>query len=137
MRGAAVLWRLRAIVHAVIADYAGNAQPVVFENRCAALALGLAVLRHVAPCRDGGFIAEERQRQDFAFLGQAFEPFDRDKAVDGFEDRLQFGREVEVFFLMFRPWPDFEDHSDHLQLPCAWRRSITSPSAEMFVPPRG
>src|ERR1700733_15771128 len=58
--GAAVLWRLSAIVHAVVADYAGDAQPVIRENRRAALALGLAVLRHIAPCRDSLLIAEDR-----------------------------------------------------------------------------
>src|SRR5450755_1334942 len=44
VNGAAVLWRLRAIVHAVIADHAGDAQAIVFENFRAALGLGLAVL---------------------------------------------------------------------------------------------
>src|SRR5258708_818097 len=57
--GAAVLWCLRTIVHAVIADHTGDAQPVVFEDRRTALALGLAVLCHIAPCRNGSFIAEK------------------------------------------------------------------------------
>src|SRR5229473_2942375 len=110
--GEAVLRGLCTIVHAVIADHAGNAQPVVLENRRPALALAFAMLSHVAPCRNGGFVPEERQRQDLAFFGQAFEPFDRDETIDGFQDRLQFGREVEVFLLVRRFWPDFENDSD-------------------------
>src|SRR6266404_4969646 len=111
--GAAVLGCLGTIVHAVIADHTGNAQPVVFENRRPALALAFAMLSHIAPCRNGRFIAEERQRQDLALFGQAFEPFDRDKAIDGFQNRLQFDGNVEVFPLVLGLWPDFENYSDH------------------------
>ena len=59
VRGAAVLWRLCTVVHAVIADDAGDAQPLIVENRFAALALGCAMLRHVASGRDGLLISEE------------------------------------------------------------------------------
>src|SRR4051794_28911230 len=59
MNGAAVLWRLRAIVHAVIPDHAGNTQPVIVKNHRAALCLGPAVLRHVAPGGNRGLIAKE------------------------------------------------------------------------------
>src|ERR1700694_2551588 len=51
VNGAAVLWCLHAIVHAVVADHAGNTQPVIFEDRRPALGLALAMLRHVAPRR--------------------------------------------------------------------------------------
>ena len=77
------------------------------------------MLRHVAPGGDGFLIAKERQRQDLAFLGQALEPLDRDEAVDGFQDRLQFGRKVEIFLLVLRLRPDFENHGDHGHLPGA------------------
>ena len=116
VHGTAVLWRLRAIVHAVIADHAGDAQPVIVENRRAPLALRLAVLRHIAPGRDGVFIPEDRQRQDLAGFGQALEPLDRNKAIDGFQDRLQFGREVEIFLPVLRLRPDLENHRDHVRL---------------------
>src|SRR4051794_4153183 len=59
MNRAAVLWRLRAIVHAVIADHPGNTQPVIVENHGATLGLGLAVLGHIAPCGNRGLIAKE------------------------------------------------------------------------------
>src|ERR1700680_3614091 len=84
MSGAAVLGGLFAIVHAVIADDACDAQPAIPENRRAALALCPAVLRHIAPCRHGGLIAEYRKRQDLAFLGQALEPLHGNEAIDGF-----------------------------------------------------
>src|ERR1700731_581681 len=116
VRGPAVLWRLRAIGHAVVPDDAGNTQPVIIENPGTPLGLGFAMLGNVAPCREGLLVAEERQRQDLAFLGQAFEPFDRDEAIDGFQDRPQFGREIEIFCSVLRPGPDLENHGDHLLL---------------------
>ena len=36
----------------------------------------------------------------------ALEPFDRDEAVDGFQDRLQLGRKIEIVLFMFRLRPD-------------------------------
>src|SRR5882757_927364 len=116
VRGAAVLWRLRAVFHAVVPDDAGNTQPVIIENPGTPPGLGLAMLGNIPPCRDRLFVTEERQRQNLAFLGQALEPFDRDKAVDGFQDRPQFSREIEIFASMLRLGPDFEDHSYHLHL---------------------
>ncbi len=86
VNGPAVLRCLRTIVHAVVADYAGNAEPIVLEYFRPAFGLVFAVLRHIAPCLQGIFIAEKRQRQDLALLGQALEAFDRDKAVDGFQN---------------------------------------------------
>src|SRR6187200_2629282 len=61
VHGAAVLWRLRALVQAVVADHARDAQAVILENHRPTLALGLAVTRHIAPCGDRLFIAPERE----------------------------------------------------------------------------
>src|SRR5450631_4746154 len=116
VRDPAVLWRLRAFCHAIVPDNAGDAQPVIIENPGTPFGLGFAMLGNVAPCRDGLLVAEERQRQDLAFLGQAFKPFDRDEAIDGLQDRPQFGREIEIFSSVLRPGPDLEDHGDHLRL---------------------
>src|ERR1700682_5955020 len=116
VRGPAVLWCLRAICHAVVPHDSGDAQPVIIENPGAPFGLALAMLANFAPSRDGLLVAEERQRQDLALLGQAFEPFDRDEAIDGFQDRPQLGREVEIFSLVLRLGPDLEDHGDHLRL---------------------
>src|SRR5450631_746577 len=85
VRGPAVLWRLCAIRHAVVPHDTSDAQPVIIENPGTPLGLGFAMLGNVAPCRDGLLVAEERQRQDLAFLGQAFKPFDRDEAIDGLQ----------------------------------------------------
>jgi hypothetical protein len=81
MEGAAVLRYLRPFVHAVIADHAGNADPVIVKNLGAAFRLAPAVFGYIAPGRNGGLIAKKRHRQDLALLGQALEPFDRDEAI--------------------------------------------------------
>src|SRR2546430_15975617 len=99
VNGAAVPGRLRPVVHAIVTDHPGNAQPIIPEDFRAALALGLAVLRNIAPRGNRGLVAEERQRQDLAFFGQALEPLDRDEAIDGLEDRPQFGGEIEILLL--------------------------------------
>jgi len=117
VNGAAVLRGLRTIVHAVVADYAGNAQPIVLKDFRPALGLVLAMLRHIAPCRKRLFIAEKRQRQDLALLGQALEAFDRDKSVDGFQNGPQLGRQIEILLPVLRLRPDFEDHGYHLHSP--------------------
>ena len=59
MNGGAVLGRLGTVVHAVIADHAGDPQPIVLEYGRTAPALGLAMLGYVAPCRNSLFVAEE------------------------------------------------------------------------------
>src|SRR6266849_8495430 len=99
------------------ADYAGNTQPIVLEDLRPALGLVFAMQRHIAPCGESILIAEKRQRQDLALLGQALEAFDRNKAVDGFQNGPQLRREVEIFLLVVRLRPDFEDYSYHLHLP--------------------
>src|SRR4051794_20796464 len=122
---AAVVWCLLAIIHAVVADDAGDTQMIVGKNVCAALGLGTPVLHRVAPGRNGRVVAPERQRQDLALLGQALEPLDRDEAVDGLQDRLQVGREVEISLAVFRLRPALEDHGDHERLPWLFAYSTT------------
>src|ERR1700753_3723346 len=72
---------------------------------------------NIAPRFHRGLVAEDRQRQDLALLRQALEPFHRDEAVDGLQDRLQLRREVEIFLAIFRLRPDFEDHGDYCFAP--------------------
>jgi hypothetical protein len=48
----------------------------------------------------------------------ALETLDRDEAVDGLQDRLEVGREVEIILAVFRLRPDLEDHGDHGHLSC-------------------
>src|SRR5258705_12461553 len=67
VNGAAVLRCLRTIVHAVVADYAGNAEPIVLEDFRPAFGLVFAMQRHIAPCRKRLFIAEKRQRRILPF----------------------------------------------------------------------
>src|SRR3981081_4032900 len=116
VNGETILGCLLALIHAVVTNDAGNTKPVVFEDLGSPLGLTFAVLSHIAPRRNGGFTAEQRQRQDLAFLGQALETFDRDEAVDSLQDRLQFRSDVKGFMFMLRIRPDFEDHGYHWHL---------------------
>src|ERR1700761_3185486 len=117
MNRATVLRRLRALVHAVVADHAGYADPIIVEDLRAASGLAAAMLGNVAPCLDRRFIAVERQRQELAFLGQALEPFDRDETVDLLQDRPQLGGEVDIILSVPGLRPDFEDNGDHYKPP--------------------
>src|SRR5262249_3976210 len=71
-----------AVVHGVIAQDAGDADPVVREHLAASQSLGHPVLFLLPPGVDGLFVAPERQRQQLARLIEAFEALDRNKTVD-------------------------------------------------------
>ena len=119
MDGAAVVRDLGAIGHAVVSDDARDAQAVVGENAGASSSLGRAVRMQVAPRRDRGLIAPERQRQELAGLAQAFETFDRDEAVDRLQLRAQGGSDIQIFPPALGPRPYLEDDSDHRIAPLA------------------
>src|ERR1700677_2168317 len=76
VRGAAVAWRCGSVVHAVVADHAGDPQPIFGARLGSATDLGAAMRLEIAPRFERGFIAKERQREDLAGLGQALEPLD-------------------------------------------------------------
>jgi hypothetical protein len=63
-----------------------------------------------APCGDGCLIAEERQRKNLAGLGQALEPFDREKSINAFKDGPQRRSKVEVFLLFIGFGPHLENN---------------------------
>jgi hypothetical protein len=56
---AAVGGGFAAVEHAVVADYVGNAEVVVFEDILAAFDLGIAVQFQVPPMLDGRFVPPE------------------------------------------------------------------------------
>jgi hypothetical protein len=61
-------------------------KPVIGKDLAPPGRLGAAMFLSFAPCGDGCLIAEERQRKNLAGLGQALEPFDRDKSINAFKD---------------------------------------------------
>ena len=83
-------------MQAVVAQHRGHAQAVVGEHGRAPGLLRGAVVLLAAPCAHGGLVAPETERQVAARPGQAFEAFDRDETVDGFQLGTQAGRDVEV-----------------------------------------
>src|SRR5687768_17343033 len=74
--------RLPSVVRTVVAHYFRNAQPVVGEHTALAGGLRFAMLEMPPPSADRFVVAPELQRQQLALLIQAFEPLDRNEAVD-------------------------------------------------------
>src|SRR5215470_18006230 len=109
----AVRRRLRTLVHAVVANDAGDAQPIIPEQLTAALCLRAPVLGERAPPPDRVLVAKEREREDLPRIGDALKTLDRNEAVDLLEQRFQLGREVEIGFLPAIRGPDFEDDGNH------------------------
>ena len=113
MRAATVLRGLRPFSQAIVANHAGDAQPVVAEYAAAATLLRDAVLFQLAPAFNRGFIAEHRQRKYLAGFAEAFEALDGNETVDLFQQRAQAGGEFEVFLFAPGFGPDFENDRDH------------------------
>jgi hypothetical protein len=65
-----------------------DAQTIIGKNLAAAFRLRHAMLVCRAPSLDRCSISEKRKRQDFAGLIQTFEAFDRNEAIDFFENGL-------------------------------------------------
>src|SRR5690349_18205633 len=83
--------RLVPLVHAVVAQHGGDAQPVVAQDAAAARRLSLAMMFLVAPGLYRRLVAPEREREQLGVVGQALESLDADEAVDPLERRLQPG----------------------------------------------
>src|SRR5689334_8278955 len=105
--------RLLALAHAVVADDAGDAQPVLSEYASAAARLRRAVALQGPPAPDRVLVAPERERKKLALVGEAGEALHRDESFDLFELRPELRRELQVFLLLPRRGDDFEDHRDH------------------------
>src|SRR5690606_16271751 len=113
MRLPAVVRRLGTIFETIVAQHTGDAQPIVAEDTGAALDLGRAVPRLVAPGLHRRLVTPERQRQQLARLDEALESLDRHEAVDFLQIGLQRRGEVEIVLPLTRSRPDLEDHGDH------------------------
>src|SRR5688572_5194718 len=126
-----ILRRLRAFVHAVVAQNVRDSQPVVREDRQPSGALSFAMLRHRAPAAHGCFVTPERERQNLARRRQALEPLDREEAVDVLEQRPQARGHVQICILAVVARNAFENHGDHRYLlnrtgnfPAEWRTCL-------------
>src|ERR1700752_4097881 len=87
------------------------------------------MLGDVAPGLHSGLVAEERDREHLAFLGQALEPLHRNEPVDLFQVRAQLRRDIEIVVAAGRP--DLEDHGDHRNPHYSTRRRNVRSSARM------
>ena len=73
---ATVTWNLRAFVHAIVPDDAGDAQAIIGKNPAAAFCLRDPMFTRVAPSQNCRFVPEKRERKDFAWLIQALKTLD-------------------------------------------------------------
>lgn len=85
MDGAGVLRRLHPFVHAVVAHDRGDAQAVMGENAGTPSPLRRPVGGIRAPGAHRLLVAPEREQEQFAGLGEALEPLDRNEPVDALE----------------------------------------------------
>src|SRR5688572_4601727 len=77
----AVGGRLRALIHGVVADHAGDAQAVGGDDSGAALLLRLTVLLQRPPLAHAFIVLPELQREELALRGDAFESLERDESL--------------------------------------------------------
>src|SRR5258705_8560719 len=110
---AAVLRRLRPVVHAIVPDDARDPQPVVGEQLTAPLSLRRPMGLEIAPLDEGGLVAEVGEREDLARLREALEALHRDEPVDLVQQRPQLRGDVEVFPAALGFGYDLENHGDH------------------------
>ncbi len=98
---------------AIVADHAGDPQPVIAENAIAPELLHAAVAHVTAPAGYGVFVAPDGERQHLVRIGDALEPLDRDEAIHLLERRTELGRVIEVGLALSVGGPDLEDDGDH------------------------
>ena len=116
VEGDAVGWCLGAVVHAVVADHAGDAQAVVSKVGFSSAGLCPTMSFELSPADDCLLVAPKRQRQDLAGLGQTFEAFDRNEPIDLLQQRFELGCEVEIGFSLIRMGFNLENDGDHVRL---------------------
>src|SRR3970040_1031369 len=95
----AVHGRLFPLGHAVVADHARDAEPIVGENAGPALRLRKAMPLELAPAFDRLLIAPDRKRQRLALVCETFEPLDRDEPVKLLELRPELFGQIEILHL--------------------------------------
>ena len=109
----AIGWRLLPVRHAIVPNYAGNAQPVVTKHACSSRRLGDAVSLQFSPLFHCCLISKERERKDLSWLVQTFEPLDGYEPVNLIQKWPQFRGDVEIFLPLSLSRPYFENDSDH------------------------
>src|SRR6218665_3255736 len=93
----AVLRRLVAFEHAVVAQDMADAKTVIGENSVTAGGLCGAVGLDVAPLPHRLLVPPERKGQEFAAHRQTLETLDRNEPVDRFKFGAKISRKVEIF----------------------------------------
>src|SRR3970282_1646321 len=105
--------RLPSVGHAVVADHARDAEPIVGENAGPALRLRKAMPLELAPAFDRLLIAPDRKRQHLALVCETFEPLDRDEPVKLLELRPELFGQIEILPLPPGRGNDIKYHRNH------------------------
>src|SRR5918993_603630 len=113
MRGAAVGRRLATLIHSIIANHRGNAQPVVGKDSAAPLRLHAAMVFEIAPCAHRVFVTPDGKRKILAWRRHALEALYRDEAVDFFQLGPERAGELEILLRAPCRGPYFENDGNH------------------------
>ena len=106
--------RLVALIHAIVADHADHAQPVVVKHHLAPGLLRAAMCRQLPPPDHRRLILPERQRQELAGVGQALKPLDADKSGDRLGQGPHLGRHLQIWLLLSLTGDHLEYDRNHL-----------------------
>src|SRR3954462_12118003 len=116
----AVRGRLGAVLIAIIANDLSDAQAIGAQDMVAPERLRRAVRGLVAPRRHGRLVAPEGEGEELARFGEAFEPLDRQEAIDRVEPGTERGGEIEIMAGLLLARPGFEQDGDHGRTSGAW-----------------
>src|SRR6266511_2563578 len=113
---AAVFRGFFALVHAVVADYACDAQSIVSEHLRASPRLRGAVAAEVAPAPNRLLVSPERERQELVLVRKARKAFHGDESVDSLELRPQPRGNIQILLFLPGSRKDLEYHHHHVVL---------------------
>jgi len=83
----AIRWCLLSVIHAIVSNYAYNAQAIVAKYACTSRRLCEAVRFKSSPLFYCCLISKKRERQDLPRFVQTFEPFNGYKPVNLIQER--------------------------------------------------
>src|SRR5665213_198659 len=114
---------LESVKHAIVPNYADNAQAVVAKHARTSRRLRDAVRFECSPLFYSCLISEERQRQDLSGFRQTLEALYGYEPFNLVQERPKCCRDLEVFLLLALSRPDLKNDSDHVDLlPLFYRR---------------
>ena len=112
-----------------------NPQTEVAEDAFAASALGTPVLRLLAPSPNAFFVSPKRKREHFLRVGQAAKSFNRQKAVDLFQQIFERRRVFEVLLVALLRGLPFKNDSDQRKAFGVFASRFWPPSLRLQQPP--